>query len=319
MRAAVVDRYGPPEVVRVAEVPVPEPRADQVLVRVVAVAVTSGDARIRAGRFPKGFAIPARLAFGLRGPRRAVQGSTFSGVVESVGAKVRGISPGDAVCGMTGMRMGAHAEHVAVDARRIVPKPESVDHDQAAGVLFGGTTALHFLRKAGVARGTTVLVNGASGAVGTNIVQLARNLGAVVTGVTSSANAALVTSLGASDIIDHTVVDLGAVDLGTSVARYDVVVDTVGNVGIRGGRRLLAQGGRLLLVVASLGETIRARGDVVAGSGSERPDDMTALLRDVADGRLTVVLEPPIALDDIVEAHRRVDSGRKIGNVVVHP
>jgi NADPH:quinone reductase-like Zn-dependent oxidoreductase len=315
----VVDRYGPPEVVRVAEVPVPEPGPEQVLVRVVAVAVTSGDARIRAGRFPKGFAIPVRLAFGLRGPRRPVLGSTFSGVVETVGSKVEGIAPGDPVCGMTGMRMGAHAEHVAVDARRIVPKPDAVDHDQAAGVLFGGTTALHFLRKAGVTPGSTVLVNGASGAVGTNIVQLARNLGAAVTGVTSSANAALVASLGATEIIDRTVVVLGAVDLGTSAARYDVVVDTVGNLGIRGGRRLLAEGGRLLLVVASLGETIRARGDVVAGSGAERTEDMTALLQDVAEGRLTVVLEPPVDLDDIVAAHRLVDSGRKVGNVVVHP
>lgn len=314
MRAAVVDRYGPPEVVRVAEVPAPEPGPDQVLVRVVAVAVTAGDARIRAGRFPKGFGVPARLAFGLRGPRRPVLGSTFSGIVDAVGSKVQAIAPGDAVCGMTGMRMGAHAEHVAVDARRIVPKPDGVDHDQAAGVLFGGTTALHFLRKAGVTPGTTVLVNGASGAVGTNVVQLARNLGAVVTGVTSGANAELVTSLGASDVLDHT-----TVDLATSAARYDVVVDAVGNLGLAGGRRLLTDGGRLVLVVASLGETIRARGAVIAGSGSERTEDMTALLRDVAEGMLTVVLEPPVDLDDIAAAHRLVDSGRKVGNVVVHP
>ncbi len=314
MRAAVVDRYGPPEVVRVAEVPVPEPGPDQVLVRVAAVAVTAGDARIRAGRFPKGFAMPARLAFGLRGPRRPVLGSTFSGVVETVGPKVQGFSPGDAVCGMTGMRMGAHAEHVVVDARRIVPKPDGVDHDQAAGVLFGGTTALHFLRKAAVGPGTTVLVNGASGAVGTNLVQLSRNLGATVTGVTSGANAALITSLGAHAIVDHT-----AVDLGASSARYDVVIDAVGNLGLGGGRRLLADGGRLVLVVASLGETVRARGAVIAGSGSERTEDMTALLHDVAEGRLTVVLEPPVELDDIAAAHRLVDSGRKVGNVVVHP
>ncbi len=314
MRAAVVDRYGPPEVARVAELPQPVPGADEVLVRVIAVAVTAGDARIRAGRFPPGFTVPARLALGLRGPRRKVLGSSFSGVVEAAGPKVQGLAVGDAVCGMTGMRMGAHAELVAVAVRRIVPKPDGVDHDQAAGLLFGGTTALHFLRKAAVGPGTTVLVNGASGAIGTNAVQLAGNLGAVVTGVTSGANAALVTGLGAHEIVDHSTVDLRA-----SAARYDVVLDAVGNLGIDGGRRLLADGGRLVLAVASLGETLRARGAVIAGSAPERTEDMSALLRDVDEGRLTVVLEPPMDLDDIAAAYRRVDSGHKVGNLVIHP
>jgi NADPH:quinone reductase-like Zn-dependent oxidoreductase len=323
MRAAVFDRYGPPDVVRIADVPTPEPRADEVLVRVAAVAVTSGDARIRGARFPAGFGFFARLVFGIVRPRRRILGSSFSGVVETVGSRVDGWSPGDEVCGMTGTKMGAHAEHVAVAARRIVRKPPGVTHDDAAGVLFGGTTALFFLRdKAAVGAGTSVLVNGASGAVGTNAVQLAKHLGATVTGVTGPSNAALVTELGADRIIDHTTDDL-AVDLpasaATTVDRFDVVLDTVGNLSIASGRRLLSPKGVLVLAVASLGETIRARGTVVAGSAPERADDFAFLLGLVADGTLAVVHDDAFDLDHIVEAHRSVDSGHKRGNVVVHP
>jgi NADPH:quinone reductase-like Zn-dependent oxidoreductase len=315
VRAAVIDRYGPPEVVRVAEVARPEPRADQVLVRVHAVAVTSGDARIRGARFPPGFAVPARLVFGVRRPRRPILGAVFSGVVEAVGSHVDDRAPGDEVCGMTGMRMGAHAEYVTVAATRIVGKPDGVSHDDAAGVLFGGATALFYLRdKAAVGPGTSVLVNGASGAVGSNAVQIARHLGATVTGVTSAANAPLVRELGAERIIDYRTEDLATLD-----ARFDVVFDTVGNLTIASGRRLLAPGGRLLLAVAGLGETIRARGNVVAGPSPERPEDFSYLLGLVAAGSMTVVHDETFDLDHIVDAYRRVDSGRKRGNVIVHP
>jgi NADPH:quinone reductase-like Zn-dependent oxidoreductase len=315
MRAAVVARYGPPEVVRVVDVPRPNPRSDQVLVRVRAVAVTSGDARIRAARFPPGFGLLARLALGVRGPRRAVLGNTFSGVVESVGSTVRDFAPGDEVCGMTGVRMGAHAEFVAVPAKKLTRKPADVSHDDAAGVLFGGTTALHYLRdKAKVTAGATVLVNGASGAVGTNAVQLARHFGGVVTGVTRAANAELVAGLGAAHTIDHTVQDVT-----TITERFDVVFDTVGNLSIAAGRRLLRPGGVLLLAVGSLGETVRARGDVMAGPAPERPEDMAYLLDLVAAGELRVVHDRSFDLDHIADAYRVVDGGRKVGNVVVRP
>ena len=315
MRAAVIDRYGPPGVVRVAEVPTPTPRAGEVRVRVRAAAVTSGDARIRAARFPAGFAPFARLAFGVFRPRRRILGSVFSGEVESVGPKVDGLDVGDEVCGMTGIAMGAHAEYVAVKTRRLVRKPADVSHEDAAGVLFGGTTALYFLRdKAAVGDGKSVLVNGASGAVGTNAVQLAKHFGATVTGVTSGANTALVTKLGADDVIDYTTNDLGA-----TTDRFDVVLDTVGNLSIKTGRALLRDAGVLLLAVASLADNIRARGNVVAGSSSERAEDFETLLGLVAEGRLGVVIEHVYELDDVVEAHRRVDSGHKVGNVIVRP
>lgn len=315
MQAAVVQRYGPPEVVRVSEVPAPRPRPGDVIVRVHAAAVTSGDARIRAARFPPGFGLPGRLALGIRGPRRKILGNSFSGVVESVGAEVGDFTPGDEVSAMTGIRMGTHAELVAVPAKKLARKPPTVSHDDAAGVLFGGTTALYFLRdKASVAAGASVLVNGASGAVGTNAVQLARHFGATVTGVTSARNASLVTELGAERIIDHT-----TTDLGSTTERFDVVFDTVGNLSIASGRRLLRDGGTLILAVAGLGETIRARGDVAAGSSGERVEDFATLLGFVADGVLTVVIDQVHDLAHIVDAHRHVDGGHKVGNVLVRP
>lgn len=313
MRAAVIDRYGPPEVVRVAEVPRPRARRDELLVRVVAAPVTSGDARIRGARFPPGFGLPARLAFGMTRPRRRIPGGTFAGLVETVGDGVDGFTPGDAVCGMTGTKLGTHAEYVVVRGAKVALIPSGVSTEDAAGVLFGGTAALFFLRdKASVAPGCSVLVNGASGAVGTNAVQLAKHFGARVTAVTSGANTALVAGLGADDLIDHTTGDLAATD-----RRYDVLLDCVGNLTIDSGRRLLTDGGVLVLAVATLWETLRARGNVVAGSAPERIEDYEVLLGLVASGALTVVHDSSFGLDDIVEAHRRVDTGHKRGNVIV--
>ena len=313
MRAAVVDRYGPPEAVRVASVPRPAAGDGELLVRVVAAPVTSADARIRGARFPRGFGLPARLAFGLTGPRRPILGTSFAGLVERVGADVDGVRAGDAVCGMTGLTMGTHAEFVVVRATEVAPVPSGVAPEDAAGVLFGGTTALHFLRdRAAVGPGASVLVNGASGAVGTNAVQIAKHLGATVTAVTSGSNAELVTGLGADSVIDHTVGDPFATD-----ERFDVVLDCVGTLTIASGRRLLARGGVLVLAVAGLWETVRARGDVVAGSAPERVEDMRHLLALVASGVLQVVHDARFDMDDIVDAHRLVEGGHKRGNVIV--
>jgi len=310
--AAVVEAYGPPEVVHVREVPDPVLRPRDVLVRVRATAVTIADARIRGARFPAGFAVPARLALGIRRPRRPILGTCVSGVVAAVGAEVSEVAPGDEVTAMTG---GAHAELVAVAADRLVAKPASVSHDDAAGVLFGGTTARYFLQeKASVSAGDRVLVNGASGAVGTNVVQLARHLGAQVTGVTSTANAALVADLGAAAVIDHTTQDVLATE-----QRFDVVVDAVGNLPVAALRGLLRPSGTLLLVVASLGATVRARGQVVTGTPRVRPEHIRELLQLVADGHLRVVQDRSYGLDEVRRAHEHVDSGRKVGNVLLHP
>lgn len=315
MRAAVVSGYGGPEVVRIAEVTRPKPSAGEILVRVKAAAVTSGDARIRAARFPSGFGVPARLAFGVFKPRRTVLGSCFSGIVADVGAGVVGFTPGDEVAGMTGTRLGAHAEYLTVPTGRVVAKPASVWHEDAAGVLFGGTTALYFLRdRASVQPGAAVLVNGASGAVGTNAVQIAAHLGAIVAGVTSAANADLVRGLGADRVIDYAQQDLATIE-----DRFDVVVDVVGNLSPASGRRLLIDNGVLVLAVAGLADTLRARGNVIAGSAPERAADFAYLLQLVDEGSLVVVHDRSFDLAEIQAAHRRIDSGRKTGNIIVRP
>jgi NADPH:quinone reductase-like Zn-dependent oxidoreductase len=314
MKAAVNREYGAPDVVRIEEVPDPVPGAKQVLVRVHASAVTAADSRIRGARFPRGYGVLARMIFGLRRPRRQIRGGAASGVVEALGAQVEGFAVGDEVCGVTGMG-GAHAELVAVAPKRLVHKPAAVSHDQAAGLLFGGSTALHFVRDVGHIRaGQTVLVNGASGAVGTNAVQLAKHFGAEVTAVTSAPNATLLKELGADQVVDYAMTPVAGL-----TERFDVVIDTVGNIGIEAGRRLLTENGVMLLVAGTLGEALRARGNVKAGTTAEHAENFTTLLDLVADGRLTVVNQHVLALDEIALAHEIVDSGRKVGNIVVRP
>lgn len=315
MRAAVNESYGPPEVVHVVDVPAPTAGPRDVLVRVHAAAVTAADARLRGARFPRGFAVLGRLALGVRRPRRQILGGVFSGVVEAVGEKVQGFAVGDEVCGSTGMRMGAHAELVAAPAAKVVRLPAGVSHEDAAAILFGGSTALHFLRdKAGVRPGQKVLVNGASGAIGTVAVQLARRYGATVTGVTSTPNLALVTDLGAQHVVDHTTTRV--TDL---TERFDVVLDTVGNLDAEAGRRLLTDDGVLILAVAGLAQVIRARGNVKAGPAPERSENFACLVGLLAAGRIRAVIEAVDDLDGIAAMHARVDSGHKVGNLVVRP
>lgn len=315
MKAAVIDRYGAPNVVHLAEVPTPVPRENEVLVRVVAAAVTAADSRIRAARFPRGFAPFARLVFGVLRPRRRILGGAFSGVVEAVGAQVTEWVPGDEVCAMVGFAMGAHAELIAVPAKKLARKPAEVTHEDAAGVLFGGTTALYFLRdRVGLKPGETVLVNGASGAIGTNAVQLAKHFGATVTGISSARNLELVLSLGADRVVDYA--RTAPADL---TDRFDVVLDTVGTLSPAAARRLLANGGRAVLAVADLWATLTSHGNVITGSAPERVADIDVLLRLVADRHLKVVLDQVVGLDTIVAAHERVDSGHKVGNVIVRP
>jgi NADPH:quinone reductase-like Zn-dependent oxidoreductase len=312
MRAAVNRAYGAPDVVRIEEVPAPTPGAKQVLVRVHASAVTAADSRVRGARFPRGWGVLARVIFGLRRPRRQILGGLASGVVEAVGSRVEGFAVGDEVAGVTGMRFGAHAELAVIPAKRLVPKPPAVSHEQAAGVLFGGSTALHFLRDLGhVHAGQTVLVNGASGAIGTNAVQLAKHFGAEVTAAASAANATLLKELGADHVVDYALTPVAEL-----TTRFDVVLDAVGNLGLDG-RRLLADNGVLLLASSDLPETLRARGNVKAGPAAERAESFTTLLDLVADGTLTVVNSHVLDLDDIARAHEIVDSGRKVGNIVI--
>lgn len=320
MKVAWVPRYGPPEVVALREIATPTPRAGEVRIEVFASTVTAGDWRMRSGLMPRGFGVLRGLALGFGGPRKAVLGTDAAGVVDAVGEGVTRFAVGDAVMAFPGIALGGHAERLIMPADgRLVPKPANLSFEEAAAIPFGGTTALDFLRRGEVKAGERVLVNGASGNVGTAAVQLAKHLGAHVTAVCSAANAELVRSLGADEVIDYTVDDFA-----TAEARFDVVVDTVGNAPYARVRQVLLPGGRLLAVLADLpamlGSVFHGRASqhhVVAGPVAERVEDLVELAELAARGVLRPVIDRRFAFEQIVEAYRVVDSGRKRGSVVL--
>lgn len=321
MLAAVCTAYGGPEVVKVREARDPVPARGEVLVRIRATTVASGDARVRAARFPPGFSIPARLALGITRPRQQILGTELAGVIEGVGAGVTRYRPGDAVFAMVGAGFACHAElRTLPESGALAAMPTGLSFEEAAALSFGGTTALYFLRD--VARtqpGERVLVNGASGTVGLAAVQIARHLGAHVTGVCSAANTALVRSLGADEVIDYK-----ATDFATTGQRWDVVFDAVGNASLARSKPALRPQGRLLMVVCGLHDLVlaplrtRSSGiQVSGGSAPERPEDL-ACLKDLWEAKaFKAVIDSRFPLAQIAQAHARVDTNRKVGSVVV--
>ncbi|GAA1723572.1 NAD(P)-dependent alcohol dehydrogenase [Brachybacterium phenoliresistens] len=313
MRAAVVERYGPPEVVGVQDVPVPRPRPGQVLIRVERAAVTSGDARMRAARFPAGMGMLGRLALGVRGPRRRIPGTVLAGTVEAVGEGVRELGPGDRVAAMAESLAGAHAELCVAPLGRVARLPEGAGIREAAALMFGGTTALWFLRdRLQVREGTRVLVMGASGVVGTAAVQLAALHGAVVTAAAGAHAVELLRELGAERVVDPAA-------LGTQGPQFDAVVDTTGTLTLPAGRTLLAEGGGLALVSGDLLQMLPGRGRVITGVTPVRAADMTHLLELLEAGRLRAVIDRELPLEEIAAAHRRVETRRTLGSVLVAP
>ncbi|UTW62659.1 NAD(P)-dependent alcohol dehydrogenase [bacterium SCSIO 12741] len=315
MKAAVCTRYGSPEVIQVQEVAKPQPKDDQVLVKIKATTVSSGDARIRR-------ADPAiiRLIFGFRGPRKSVLGVVVAGEVESVGKKVTKFKAGDQVFGTTGMSFGAHAEYQCIaENGTLALMPENMSYQEAAALPFGGTAAAHFLRKANIQKGQHVLIYGASGAIGTIAIQLAKELGAEVTGVCSGRNTKLAKSLGADHVIDYT-----QEDFSENGVQYDVVLETVGKCTFSQVRKACKKDGVILLASAGLGMTLRGAFSaplgghkVISGVIEETEKDMNWFKELFAAGRLKAVIDEVYSLEDIAQAHARVDSGRKVGNVVV--
>ena len=315
MSAWVCTRYGGPEVLRLEQLPMPDPAAGEVLIRIHATTVSSGDARVRALRVPPGMRLAARLALGLRGPRRAVLGTECAGVVVAVGTGVTTFRPGDAVIAFPGGKVGCHAEYRTMPVvGGIARKPDGLTFDQAASLCFGASTALHFLDKAGVGPGTTLMVIGASGAVGSAMVQLARHNGASVTGVTSTGNVGLVRSLGAERVIDYTTEDFAG------SARYDVIADTVAATCFVDCLATLNEGGRYLAIAGGLGDMLaRRRGTKrsLGGPAVERPEHVRRIADLASSGALRPVIDQTYPFAEMPAAHARVDTGRKRGSVVV--
>ncbi|HET6673410.1 MAG TPA: NAD(P)-dependent alcohol dehydrogenase [Agromyces sp.] len=321
MRAAVVERYGGPEVVQLRDIDEPTIAARDLLVRVETSTVGSTDGTNRTGR-------PAfsRLFFGLTRPRHRVLGYDFAGMVERVGPAVSRFAPGDRVYGTLAPSPGAHAEFVRIAEDGVIARiPDGLDAAGAVSLLDGFFTAIPFLRDgARVRPGQTVLVNGASGTVGSAAVQFATHLGASVTGVCSTEHVDLVRSLGAHRVIDYTHEDFAA------VGRYDVIFDAVGKRAIRECRPALTRDGIYLSTVPTLPVLLRARharssdtgrraGILFTGlrSNAAKSADLVLIGELAETGAIVPVIDRVVPFDEIVEAHRRVDTGHKAGNVVV--
>lgn len=320
MKVCVYERYGSPDVLQLQEVEKPTPRNNEVLIKIHAATVTSGDCRVRSLNVPAGFGFIMRLVFGISKPRQPMLGSELAGVIESVGKDVRKFKVGDAVFAFSDAAMGCYAEYKCMDEDgAVVPKPSSLTFEEAAALSFGGTTALDFLRRGKLKRGESVLIHGASGSVGTAAVQLAKHSGAIVTGVCSSANMELVSSLGASHVIDYT-----RDDFTQNGETYDVIVDTVGTDPFSRSKTSLKEGGRLLMVSAGLSDMLQApwvsmtsSRKVIAGPVTARVEDLHFLAGLAESGKFKPVIDRRYPFEQIADAHRYVDTGRKKGNVVI--
>lgn len=321
MRAAVYHRFGGPELVRVEQLARPPVTPRDILIRVRASTVSAADHRARSRDIPRGLWLLAAFGIGVLRPKRPVLGMDVAGVVEAVGTDVTTYKPGDEVIAMLGGKFGGHAEYAVVrQDDPIALKPPNMTFEDAVTLVFGGLTARGFLKQARVAPGTTVLVNGAAGAVGTAAVQLAKHAGARVTAVCAKTNRDLVISLGADRVIDYTTEDFAA----TATAKYDVIVDCVGNAPFHRVKRLLKPRGALLLVITDLPGLLRApllskRTETLVAATAQKPSttDLAYLAALAEAGHYRAVRDRTYDLTEIAEAHRYVDTGHKRGNVVV--
>lgn len=300
MKAAVAREYGPPEVIHIAQMPVPEPGRGEILLRVRAASVDSGDARMRAFAFPAFMKPFARVMLGWDRPKNPVFGTSVAGEVAALGEGAGEWKQGDRLMAMTGFGMGGHAQYILLKAGACLARmPQKATFEEAAALPFGGTTALYFLSKAGLTNGQQVLVYGASGAVGVMALQVAKAKGAAVDAFAGPRNLALMKELGAREAMDYH--EIAGIRLP---ARYDIVFDCAGKGGKAQLKGALKPGGRFITVGG-------------LASAGERREDLEALARLFDAGALRPVISRRFGFEDIVSAHRYVDSGRKVGSAVL--
>jgi NADPH:quinone reductase-like Zn-dependent oxidoreductase len=301
MKAVICTGYGPPEVLKVSEVPKPVPKPDEILVRIHSAAVNSGDIRTRSLDVKGALKIGMRLALGWKKPRNPILGNVFSGTVEQLGEAVTTFKPGDRVYGCTqGIHFGCYAEYTTIkESAPVTIMPAKASFDEAVALLFGGTTALYFLEKAGATSGQSIMIYGASGAVGSSAVQAARNMGLVVTAVSSVRNEDLIRSLGADTFLDYT-----SYDFWKGTTQYDIVFDAVGKLDSK----------QLESLTRKDGKSVTVGGLDVAKETKQQ----LAQLKDWFDsGELHPVIDRTYPMDQIREAHVYVEKGHKRGNVVI--
>jgi NADPH:quinone reductase-like Zn-dependent oxidoreductase len=305
MKAYICEKYGPPEVLKLVEIEKPQPKKNEVLIKVKATAVNSGDVRLRALRVGDGALgfigeIIMRIIIGFCGPRKKVLGAVLSGVIVEIGDEVNKFKVGDEVFAMTGMKFGGFAEYATLSQDKgISLKPKQASFEEASAIAFGGTTALYFLHKAGIAKSKKVLIYGSTGAVGTSAVQIARSKGSNVTAISGPDGIELTKSLGADKVYDYKEQDVS--DLGV---KFDIIFDAVGKLPRKRCEDILKDGGSYVTVGGL---------DVA----SEAQSSMQQLAEMFDEGELVSVIDKTFLFNDMVEAHRYVDAGQKKGNVVV--
>lgn len=304
MKAFVCTKFGPPEVLQLREIEKPAPRSNEVLIKIHATTVSSADSRIRSfnvSGIPLMQRFIARLILGISKPRRPVQGLWLAGEIEATGKAVKRYHVGDKVYARTpDMKFGAYAEYVSLSEKSYMAlKPSNITFEEAIAIPFGGVTALFFLKKGGIHKAHKVMIYGASGAVGSSAVQIAKYYGAVVTGICSTTNIDLVKSLGADKVIDY-----AREDILTDTYRYDIIFDTVGKISHKQIKSLLNHGGRFISVIAS-------------GHAQLQLKDLNTLTALAESGKLKPVIDRVYSFEQMVEAHRYVDQGHKKGNVII--
>jgi NADPH:quinone reductase-like Zn-dependent oxidoreductase len=320
MKAIVWTKYGPPEGLHLEEVAKPTPKDNEVLIRIHATTVTTGDCEVRSLKFPLVLALPIRIWFGVLKPRNAILGQELAGDVEAVGKDVKRFKAGDPVFGSPGLSFGAYAEYICLPEKATLAiKPTNITYEEAAGLPVGGLEALYFLRQGNIQRGQKVLINGAGGSIGTLAVQLAKHYGAEVTGVDSTGKLDMLRSIGADHVIDYT-----QADFTKSGETYDVIYDVVGKSSFSGCIQSLTPSGRYLLGNAGLSQIIQGRWTsatsskkVIMGTANQNTDDLIAIKELVEAGKIKSVIDRRYPLAQMVDAHRYVESGQKKGNVVI--
>jgi NADPH:quinone reductase-like Zn-dependent oxidoreductase len=320
MKAIVCPKYGPPEVLRLKEVPKPTPKSDELLIKNHAITVIAGDCELRGLNFsyPLNKRILLRLWAGLRRPRKSILGQELAGVVEEVGEDVTLFEEGAQVFAATGFGMGAYAQYVCVSEKGLVAmKPGNMTLEEASTIPIGGLEALHFMRQANIRDGQRVLVNGAGGSIGIITVQLAKYWGAEVTAVDIGRKFDMLRSLGADNVIDYT-----QEDFTQSGGVYDVIFDIVGKAPFSGCMRSLSDEGTYFLgngwLSRSDKRTAKRSGKRAIGYTSDYQSKHLVYLKDLIEaGTIRTYIDRTYPLEEMVEAHRYVETGQKIGNVVV--